>query len=99
MVLPTFKTNQPDRRDEEVIRRLSDALNEQREQEKQNLDKVDDQEIELDATMTFSNQEILQEMDFEKMTTVELEAAKSAISHLQMPLKWRMTFSIRVCAA
>ena len=87
MVLPTFKTNQPDQRDEEVIRRVSDALKEEREQEKQNQDKVEEQEIDLDATMTFSNQEILQEMDFEKMTVVELEAAKSAISHLQMPLK------------
>ena len=87
MVLPTFKTNQPDQRDEEVIRRVSDALKEEREQEQQNQDKVDEQEIDLDAAMTFSNQEILQEMDFEKMTVVELEAAKSAISHLQMPLK------------
>ena len=87
MVLPTFKTNQPDQRDEEVIRRVSDALKEEREQKKQNQDKLEEQEIDLDATMTFSNQEVLQEMDFEKMTVVELEAAKSAISHLQMPLK------------
>jgi uncharacterized protein with von Willebrand factor type A (vWA) domain len=87
MVLPTFKTNQPDQRDKEIIRRVSDALNEEREQEKQDQDKVDEQEIELDATMTFSDQEILQEMDFEKMTVTELEAAKSAISRLQLPLK------------
>ena len=87
MVLPTFKTNQPDQRDKEIIRRVSDALNDEREQEKQDQDKVDEQEIELDATMTFSDQEILQEMDFEKMTVTELEAAKSAISSLQLPLK------------
>ena len=31
MVLPTFKTNQPDQRDKEIIRRVSDALNEERE--------------------------------------------------------------------
>ena len=87
MVLPTFKTNQPDQRDKEIIRRVSDALNDEREQEKQDQEKVDEQEIELDATMTFSDQEILQEMDFEKMTVTELEAAKSAISSLQLPLK------------
>jgi uncharacterized protein with von Willebrand factor type A (vWA) domain len=87
MVLPTFKTNQPDQRNKEIIRRVSDALNDEREQEKQDQDKVDEQEIELDATMTFSDQEILQEMDFEKMTVIELEAAKSAISSLQLPLK------------
>lgn len=68
---------------EEMIRRLAEALHpgggteddgEQREEE-----------VEVDATMTFSDRELLQEMDFEKMSLEELARAKSAIKRMRLP--------------
>ena len=44
-------------------------------------------EIELDAVLTFSPQEVLQEMDFEDMSADELAEAKRAIAALRLPIK------------
>ena len=44
-------------------------------------------EIELDAVLTFSPQEVLQEMDFEDMSAEELAEAKRAIAALRLPIK------------
>ncbi|MAZ99809.1 MAG: VWA domain-containing protein [Rhodospirillaceae bacterium] len=87
MVLPTFKTGGPKTNDKEIIRRVSDALNQEDNQKQQNKADIGEQEIELDAVMTFSNTEILQDIDFEKMTAIELETARIAISRLILPLK------------
>ena len=87
MVLPTFKTGGPKTNDKEIIRRVSDALNQEDNQQQQNKADIGEQEIELDAVMTFSDTEILQDMDFEKMTAIELESARIAISRLILPLK------------
>lgn len=45
------------------------------------------EEIEVDATMTWSSREVLQKMDFEKMSAEELSAAKTAISRLRFSLQ------------
>ncbi|MCG8598167.1 MAG: VWA domain-containing protein [Kiloniellales bacterium] len=45
------------------------------------------EEIEVDATMTWSSREVLQKMDFEKMSAEELSAAKTAISRLRFSLR------------
>ena len=87
MVLPTFKTGGAKTNDKEIIRRVSDALNQEDNQKQQNKADIGEQEIELDAVMTFSDTEILQDMDFEKMTAIELESARIAISRLILPLK------------
>ncbi|MBT4355072.1 MAG: VWA domain-containing protein, partial [Rhodospirillaceae bacterium] len=87
MVLPTFKTGGAKTNDKEIIRRVSDALNQEVNQQQQNKADIGEQEIELDAVMTFSDTEILQDMDFEKMTAIELESARIAISRLILPLK------------
>jgi uncharacterized protein len=69
---------------EEMSRRLAEALKtpggdgNEREQK---------QEIEIDARMTFSEREVLQKMDFEKMSLAELAQAKSAIRHMRLPIK------------
>ena len=87
MVLPTFKTEGAKTNDKEIIRRVSDALNQEDNQKQQNKADIGEQEIELDAVMTFSDTEILQDMDFEKMSAIELESARIAISRLILPLK------------
>ena len=46
----------------------------------------DEDEIEFDAAMTFSDRELLQEMDFEKMSIAELAAGQAAIARMRLPI-------------
>ncbi len=69
--------------EEQQAQRLTDALfgqqkHEPREQEQQ--------EIELDAKLTFSSSEVLQHMDFDTMSAAELAEAKKMIAQLRLPL-------------
>ena len=45
------------------------------------------EEVELDATLTFSADEKLRRMDFEQMSAAELADAKRAIARLELPVK------------
>ena len=44
------------------------------------------QEIEIDATLTFSERELLQRADFETMTAEELAQAKQIVARLRLPI-------------
>ncbi len=46
-----------------------------------------EQEIEIDARLTFSASEVLQRMDFETMTAAEQAEAKALIARLRLPLR------------
>jgi uncharacterized protein with von Willebrand factor type A (vWA) domain len=46
-----------------------------------------EQQIEIDAFLSFSTRELLQHMDFESMTTAELAEARQLIAHLELPLR------------
>ncbi|HCP00397.1 MAG: VWA domain-containing protein [Alphaproteobacteria bacterium] len=89
LVLPSFVDPEATQNAEEMNRRLADAL------KQENLDSPgetegdhDDEEPEItvDAVMTFSANEVLQQTDFEKMSNEELEAAKRAIARMQLPI-------------
>jgi uncharacterized protein with von Willebrand factor type A (vWA) domain len=80
LLLPEMTAPEQER-GEEMMRRLAEALHpgnqgnaEQRAEE-----------IEFDATMTFSDREMLREMDFEKMSLDEVARAKSAIKRMRLP--------------
>ncbi len=45
------------------------------------------EEVEFDATLTFSTDERLKAMDFEQMSTEEIAAAKRAIAKLDLPVR------------
>lgn len=81
LMLPGIATEEPEK-GEEMNRRLAEALhgdgggNEEEGETK----------IELDAAMTFSAQEMLREMDFEKMSNEEVAQAKKALERLVLPL-------------
>ncbi len=45
------------------------------------------EEIEFDATLTFSSQERLKQTDFEQMTSAEIAEAKRAIARLDLPVR------------
>ena len=83
LLLPTVHT--PPRADARPLsRRLSDALFAGREAEARTREA--EPEIELDATLTWSDQEVLRARDFEQMSAAELAAAKAAIARLRFAI-------------
>ena len=56
------------------------------------------QEIELDASLTISDREVLQKKDFAQMTAAEIAAAKEAIARLALPLDMIKTRRLDACA-
>ncbi|MDH3664390.1 MAG: VWA domain-containing protein, partial [Alphaproteobacteria bacterium] len=71
----------------EVNRRLSEALGPEKQPgQGEAPDDSDDETIELDATLTFSEKEILQAKDFEDMSADEIERAKRAIQTMRLPI-------------
>jgi uncharacterized protein with von Willebrand factor type A (vWA) domain len=87
LLLPQFqydKAHQEDDR-EEIAARLAEALQGDRAGDFDQMP-ADEEEVEIDAAMTFSDREMLQEMDFEKMTNAELAETKKAIASLRLPI-------------
>lgn len=81
LMLPGFAPQEPEK-GEEMNRRLAEAL----QGENQGKEEEGETELELDSAMTFSAQEALREMDFEKMSNDEVAAAKKALEKLALPL-------------
>lgn len=80
-MLPTVEV--PAQESDEVMRRVGEALagntdNPTPERGEKN--------IEFDASLTYSDREILQEKDFEQMSAAELAAAKQEIARLRLPV-------------
>ncbi|HUJ86580.1 MAG TPA: VWA domain-containing protein [Burkholderiales bacterium] len=69
--------------EEQQSQRLTDALFANRKHEAR---EREEQEIELDAKLTFSTSEVLQRMDFDTMSAAELAEAKKMIAQLRLPL-------------
>ncbi|TSA11275.1 MAG: VWA domain-containing protein [Betaproteobacteria bacterium] len=67
----------------EASKRLSEALYAKREQAQS---EEQQQEIEIDASLTFSQSEMLQHADFESMSGAELAQAKKLIARLRLPI-------------
>ncbi|MEM9270076.1 MAG: VWA domain-containing protein, partial [Pseudomonadota bacterium] len=69
-------------------KRAAEALLDGSEQEKPPQAEEDKgEEIEFDATLTFSDQEKLRSADFEQMSAAELARAKAAIAKLDLPVR------------
>ena len=67
-----------------LSRRLSEALFAGSERDSRSREA--ENEVELDATLTWSDQEVLRTRDFEQMSTAELAAAKAAIARLRFAI-------------
>jgi uncharacterized protein with von Willebrand factor type A (vWA) domain len=81
MMLPTIRL------DEEHLQEMSKRLSEAVASQKEHVNKEEGSEnIEFDASFTFSNDEVLQEKDFEDMSSQEIDAAKLAIKKLRLPI-------------
>jgi uncharacterized protein with von Willebrand factor type A (vWA) domain len=73
---------------EEINRRLAEALGPQKQQGEGEAPEDSDEPppIELDATLTFSEREILQAKDFEDMSAEEIERARRLIKTMRLPI-------------
>ena len=81
LVLPQLNVEMPRDQGAEMIRRLAEALH-----PNQDARESGETELEIDASMTFSDREQLGTMDFEKMSLEELARAKAAIARLRLPI-------------
>ena len=87
LLLPVIELEQ-EGEENEVNRRLSEALSPQKQpgQGEAPEDAEEEPTIELDATLTFSEKEILQSKDFEDMSAEEIERAKRVIQNMRLPI-------------
>jgi uncharacterized protein with von Willebrand factor type A (vWA) domain len=84
LFLPSFGSSDDEAR--ELSRRLAEALQGARRIPDLPERDRDDDEIEVDAALTFSDKEVLQTTDFEKMSNAELAQAKAAIAAMHLPI-------------
>lgn len=86
MIVPEFRGDPEKKKEkgEEMNRRLAEAL--KSENAAAETQEPEEEEIELDAAMTWSDRELLREMDFEKMTAEEILRAKQAIRDMRLPI-------------
>ncbi|MBX6322051.1 MAG: VWA domain-containing protein [Rhodospirillaceae bacterium] len=85
MLLPNIE--RPDQLDQhEISRRLAEALRADRNAAAERL-REPEEKVEIDAVMTWSDREVLQKLDFEKMSLEELAAAKKLIARMRLPIQ------------
>jgi hypothetical protein len=77
----------PEEERRELSKRVADALRAVGESDREKAHET--VKTEIDAAMTWSEEELLQHQDFEKMSTDELERAKRAIARLRLPVDER----------
>ena len=87
MLLPSIGRPEDEDKQAEMSRRLAEALRrEDPDAVPLGTPEQEDEEVELDATMTFSDRELLQKIDFEKMSADELARAKRLIAVMRLPI-------------
>ena len=90
MLLPSVGVPaEPDKK--QLNRRLQDALQPGRGEAPREQDKQEPPEVEIEATFTVSDREVLQHRDFEQMSQAEIDEALRAISRLRLPVPLRRT--------
>jgi len=85
MLLPSIGAPEDADRGEEISRRLAEALKAERGDGEEG-ETPEEEELEIDAAMTYSARELLQLADFEKMSVAELEQAKRLIARMTLPI-------------
>ncbi len=87
MLLPQVRTGTERNVEDqaEMSRRLAEALARERGGDGLN-DEEQEEKIEVDAVMTYSDRELLQRMDFEKMSAAEIAKAKRLIADMRLPI-------------
>jgi len=83
VMLPSVRVDRD--KPEELSRRLAEALRPDRAAG-EGRGAPPEEKVEIDAVMTYSDREVLQRMDFEKMSAAEIAAAKRAIAAMRLPI-------------
>ena len=86
MLLPSIGAPETEDQREEISRRLAEAMRAQQGDAADLGQEAQEEEIEVDAAMTYSDRELLQKMDFEKMSIDELAQAKRLVSRMTLPI-------------
>jgi uncharacterized protein with von Willebrand factor type A (vWA) domain len=89
MLLPQIDVPAEQDKGKQLSRRLQDAL--QPGQGEAPKDSDEPPEVEIEATFTVSDREVLQQKDFEQMSQAEIDAALRAIARLRLPVPERKT--------
>jgi uncharacterized protein with von Willebrand factor type A (vWA) domain len=85
LMLPSIDTGEePDKAEKQVSPRLAEAFAAGKQEAAQRREA--EEEIELDAAMTWSDEERLRKKDFEKMSNEEIALARRAIGRLRLPI-------------
>ncbi|MFC3226024.1 VWA domain-containing protein [Marinibaculum pumilum] len=88
MLLPRTEggADDPEQQKRDISRRLAEALYPDKGPQEQEGGDDEEEELEIDASFTWSARERLQTMDFESMSTEELALARGAIARLRLPI-------------
>ncbi|MEO3433140.1 VWA domain-containing protein [Inquilinus sp. CAU 1745] len=97
-MLPGMKVDR-EGEEEQINRRLAEAFAMDRRPGEGESPEDGEPELEIDASLTFSDRELLQKMDFEQMTTAEIERAKALIARMTLPARPMRTRRFRPDAA
>ena len=89
MLLPSISVPADPEDKKQLSRRLQDAL--QAGKGEAPKEEGEPPEVEVEATFTVSDREVLQHKDFEQMTQEEIDQALKAISRLRLPVPERRT--------
>ena len=85
MMSPILRSDQPRDKPKSAERRAAEALLADRPPPQ--IDKGEEEEIRLEAELTWSLDEKLRSMDFEQMSLSEIADAKRAIARIRLPIK------------
>ncbi|MEH6629683.1 MAG: VWA domain-containing protein [Halopseudomonas aestusnigri] len=100
MLLPTtFLENAPKDEKDKALKRVSEAFTPEQEKPRPPEEEEEKNEIEFDARMTISDNEVLRHKDFEQMSTQEQQNALRLIKRLKLPSENIITrrFSPTLC--
>jgi uncharacterized protein with von Willebrand factor type A (vWA) domain len=86
LLLPQLETGQAPEEQDEVNRRVAEALSPEKRPGQGEGEGEDEEQVELDAVLTYSAREQLQEKDFEQMSADELAQARRELARLRLPI-------------
>lgn len=98
MLMPAARGIQEERTMQAAERRAAEALIDGADTETPDSPEAEGEEVELDASLTFSSQESLRTLDFEQMTMAEISEAKRMIAKIKLPVQPLVSRRTRVAS-
>ncbi|MBU99913.1 MAG: VWA domain-containing protein [Rhodospirillaceae bacterium] len=86
LALPRLNTGTPGASDADINRRVQEAFNTDNMSKENYVHPSTEDELKFDAVMTYSESELLQGMDFEQMSSDEINKAKKVIAQMNLSI-------------